>query len=189
MITDVRVEGVDLDAWFASSRILSGTGHRPDKLNREYDLVGPYTTAVRQQLQDLFKLLQPQKIISGMALGFDQILAQEAILAQIPVLAAVPCDDQEKIWPRKSQDLYNSLMKNELVTPYVVCPGPYHASKMQIRNRWMCDNSNGLIACWLGDNSGGTYNCVRYAREINMKIWYLKLSRMGDHIIQKQLFD
>lgn len=180
------MEVVNLDTWFASPRILSGTGHRPDKLNREYDLVGPYTTSIKQQLQELFKLLQPKKIVSGMALGFDQILAQEAIDAGIPVLAAVPCDDQEKIWPRKSQDLYRSLMKSKLVTPYIVCPGPYHASKMQIRNRWMCDNSNGLVAAW-NNSTGGTANCIKYARELKMNIWYLKLP--APDLQQKSLFD
>lgn len=166
-----------LQTWLQSERVLSGTGHRPDKLNREYDLEGPYCSHITREMQKYFKLLQPSKIISGMALGYDQLLALFSIEQGIPVLAAVPCDNQEKLWPKKSQDRYHQILKHKLVTTYVVCPGPYNAGVMNVRNEWMCDHSNLLLACWDG-TSGGTANCIKYARKIGMDIVYINLDEL-----------
>jgi len=163
-----------LDIWEASGKVLSGTGHRPNKLGDEYQLIGPITTPLREKTAQLIELLKPKKIISGMALGFDQILALAALELNIPLLAAVPCDDQERIWPSKSQELYWKILNNPLCETLVVSPGPYHVSKMNIRNNWMCDNSDALLAAWDG-SSGGTANCVKYARKIGMNIFYIPL--------------
>jgi len=168
-----------LHAWFQSEQVLSGTGHRPQKLNNEFDLEGPYSNFINQQMKEHFELLKPSKIISGMALGFDQLLALFAIERGIPVLAAVPCDNQEKLWPKRSQDRYQQILSNRLVTTYVVCPGPYNPGTMQVRNEWMCDHSNLLLACWDG-SSGGTANCIKYARKINMDILYINLQKLTE---------
>ena len=93
----------ELIIWNVSPKVLAGTGHRPNKLNWEYDLKGAYSDYLRLGLEDCFKALVPRKIISGMALGFDQLLALAAIEHGIKVIAAVPCDNQEAIWPTKSQ--------------------------------------------------------------------------------------
>ena len=90
---------MQLQNWNKSNRILAGTGHRPSKLGQEFDLVGPISTLLRKQLHQLFDLLQPKQVISGMALGFDQLLAICAIEKQISVLAAIPIEGQEKVWP------------------------------------------------------------------------------------------
>ena len=47
--------------------------------------------------------------------------------------------------------------------------GEYHPYKMQLRNQYMVDNSNIVLAVWNG-SSGGTANCVRYARSKNKEI-------------------
>lgn len=159
-----------LEVWSKSARILAGTGHRPDKFGREYDLKGPYSNFLREHILKCFELLKPRKIISGMALGFDQLLAIVALENNLKVIAAIPCDNQDSKWPDKSKKLYHSILGNSLVTVKVVSPGPYHISKMQIRNVWMADNSNAIIAAWNGSD-GGTANCVRYA-ETKEKLIY-----------------
>ncbi len=40
---------------------------------------------------------------------------------------------------------------------------------MDKRNKWMVDNCDLLIAVWNG-TSGGTANCVNYAKSINKQI-------------------
>lgn len=167
-----------LNRWEQSNKVLSGTGHRPQKLNQEFELKGPYCSYIRQEMQKCFDLLKPAKVISGMALGYDQLLAIFALEQGIPVLAAVPCDNQEKVWPKKSQDRYHQILANRLVTTYIVCPGPYHPGTMQVRNEWMCNHSNLLLACWDG-SSGGTANCIKYARKIDMDIIYLNLDELS----------
>jgi len=164
-----------LKIWELSPHILSGTGHRPHKTNNEYDLKGPYSTFLRKKIQVCFELLQPRKIISGMALGFDQLLALEALERNIKVIAAIPCDGQESKWPQKSKDRYYSILSNSLVTEHHVSPGPYHVSKMQVRNIWMCNNSDAVIAAWDG-SGGGTENCLSYASFKNMLIYRINPS-------------
>lgn len=164
-----------LDQWFKSARILAGTGHRPDKLGKEYDLKGKYSTYLRKEIKKCFILLRVRKLISGMALGFDQICAITAIENNIKVVAAIPCDNQEAKWIKSSRDLYYSILENPLVTSKIVSPGPYHISKMSIRNEYMVDNSDAIIAAWDGSD-GGTANCVRYAEKMDKLIYQINPS-------------
>ena len=140
------------------------TGHRPSKLNQEYDLQGPYCSYLRQEIRKILIERNPSQAISGMALGVDTIFAQEALKLRIPLLASLPFKGQEGKWPRHSQQKYHQILKDSMVTSVVVCEGGYNSAKMQIRNVHMVDNCDLLIACWNG-TEGGTMNCVRYAEK------------------------
>jgi uncharacterized phage-like protein YoqJ len=144
--------------------IMAFTGHRPDKLGREYDYDGPYSNYLRSQFKHILLTRRPRQVISGMALGVDTLACQVALVLEIPVLASIPFEGQECRWPRKSQDLYNSLLADPLVTKLVVCEGSYNSAKMQIRNEHMVDNCDLLVSVWNG-TTGGTMNCVRYAEK------------------------
>lgn len=140
--------------------VVAGTGHRPGKL-------GGYSAASRNDLINLARgfLLKtkPKKIISGMALGWDLAWAEAAVELRIPLVAAVPFAGQENIWPSASKELYAGLLaKAEEV--HIVSPGGYSAHKMQVRNRWMVDNSDATVALWDG-SSGGTANCIAYTKD------------------------
>lgn len=167
-----------LEIWNKSARILAGTGHRPNKLGNEYNLEGPYSKFLRENILKCFEILKPRKIISGMALGLDQLLALIALENNLKVIAAIPCDNQDSKWPDKSKKLYHAILNNSLVTKKVVSPGPYHISKMQTRNIWMTDNSDALIAAWDGSD-GGTANCVRYAESRNKLIYRVDPSEVS----------
>jgi len=184
----MEISQEQLQLWEQSEKVLAGTGHRPEKLNKEYELVGPCATNIRKELAKLFEILRPSKVISGMALGFDQLLALFSIEKGIPVLAAVPCDNQEKVWPKKSQERYTQILSSKLVSTYVVCPEAYHPGTMQVRNEWMCDHSNGLVAAWDG-TSDGTANCIRYARKNSMSIFYINLDLQKTKDPQNRLFE
>jgi len=149
--------------------ILAITGHRPNKLNNEYNHIGSCSNYVKDEFKKIFKKLSVDQIISGAALGADLLAIETAIELQIPVTAAIPCDNQEKIWPKSSQDFYRELLQHPLVTKHIVCPGPYQAWKMFKRNRWMVNRANYLVAVWNGTR-GGTYDTVDYARSIQMPI-------------------
>lgn len=155
--------------------IISFTGHRPDKLpNKQtgYKLPNPTYIKVCVELEKILKEKQPEKVISGMALGFDQWAASVAIKLNIPFIAAIPFEGQESAWPIFSQKSYHLLLKKayEIV---VVSPGSYSAYKMQIRNEYLVNNCDILVACWNGDTSGGTYNCIQYAKSLNKEIIYI----------------
>lgn len=141
------------------------TGHRPAKLGG-YAHHNPARKIIQQKIYDLLtnpiEGCQVTKAISGMALGVDQWAAQVCVDLGIPFVAAVPCADHSLIWPDDAKGEYNRLLSlaSEVV---VVSDGPYRHAVMQIRNEWMVDNSDLLIAVWDG-SKGGTANCIRYAK-------------------------
>src|SRR3990167_6061964 len=105
--------------------ILSCTGHRPNKLGGEYSLVGPYTDYIKEKLFAIIDERRPDQIISGMALGVDQIWAICGIRRGIKVIAAFPCEHQDSRWPSSSRDIYHKILDNELVTEHYCSTLPY----------------------------------------------------------------
>lgn len=146
--------------------IIAGTGHRPDKL-------GGYTEDAYARLvsiaTDYLKENQPSIVISGMALGWDQALAQAAIELHIPVIAAIPFLGQESRWPKESQSKYKALIEKcrEVV---IVSPGGFASFKMQKRNEYMVNRADVILAMWNGKAEGGTFNCISYAQKKGKKI-------------------
>lgn len=148
-----------------SRLVFCATGHRPDKL-------GGYDPSV---LDGLVKLAEaylihnsPDEVISGVALGWDTAWAIAAIRLGIDLVSAVPFEGQECRWPEQSQRRYRKILSKSNHVE-IVCPGGYSPAAMQKRNEWMVDNSQRVVALWDG-SSGGTGNCIRYARARNAEI-------------------
>ena len=152
---------------------LSVTGHRPQKIGKEFDLIGPYSDYIREEFKRILLDRKPDKGISGMALGVDQLFALSCIELNIPVIAAVPFKGQESIWPKKSKKLYYEILNNTLVEEFVVFEGGYQPWKMLKRNCWMVDNSDVTVAVWNNCKGGGTYHCVEYARSKDKEVIYI----------------
>jgi uncharacterized phage-like protein YoqJ len=110
-------------------------------------------------------------VITGMALGVDQWAANIARKMKIPYIAAIPFEGQESKWPKRSQRTYRALRKLAMGET-IVSPGEYSVEKMQIRNQWMVDNADAVIAVWDGTR-GGTKNCIEYAKSQNKQIYYI----------------
>lgn len=152
--------------------ILSFSGHRPDKLpDKEtgYKLPNPTYNFLCQATEKILLELKPEKCISGMALGFDSFAAFVCIKLGIPFIAAIPFVGQESVWPDSSQKTYRKLL-SKASEQVIVSEGGYSNKKLQIRNEWMMDNSDMVVACWNGSN-GGTKNCLDYAKSIDKKIY------------------
>jgi uncharacterized phage-like protein YoqJ len=153
--------------------IIGITGRRPPEIGG-YKLPNPIYISVCKQLEQQFKELKPTKIISGAAQGADQYAGFVANKLNIPVVYAVPFKNQEKFWPENSQKIYHSLLQKaqEII---IVSEGGFSHEKMQIRNKYIVDNCDVLIAVMQEDCvSGGTYNCVEFAKSINRKIIYIR---------------
>jgi uncharacterized phage-like protein YoqJ len=150
--------------------IITATGHRPNVL-------GGYSPQITKKLRafarEIVEELGPDRIVSGMALGWDQAVAWTAVDLKIPFTAAVPFRGQEKAWPATSQQEYSKLLYRSDEVVYV-SPGGYAAWKMQARNVWMCNllkpNRDLVLALW-NKEAGGTANCVEYARSKDLVIW------------------
>lgn len=147
--------------------IICGTGHRPDKL-------GGYGDEVASRLVSVAEVwLGGDKenwdgVISGGALGWDQALAWAALSLKIPLTMAMPFPGFWSRWPKKSQNELELLASAADRVVYV-CDEGYAPWKMQVRNEWMVDNSDMVLALWNGTD-GGTANCVRYAQKKNKPI-------------------
>ena len=99
---------------------LAYTGHRPNKL-WGYDYKHPNYIKVKEMVKaDAITALNndPEKkitMVTGMALGFDTIVALAAIdLKQegydVRLVAAIPCAGQEKQWPEPSRVMYRNIL-------------------------------------------------------------------------------
>lgn len=162
------------------------TGHRPSKLPGRYGY-DIHNTAYQElgfAIQDVLQieLLKNQDMkmecISGMALGVDQLYVATADrikhnhpIYKVLITAAIPCRGQEKKWPVPSREEYHKLLA-KCDNVHYVTNGTFTPSCMEDRNRWMVDHSDTVIAVWNG-KSGGTANCVRYARQQKKTIYYV----------------
>ncbi len=140
--------------------IVAGTGHRyisykgHEQLNKNVQLY----------IRTWLKENMPSKIITGMAIGFDMLLAHEAIKLKIPVVAAIPFEGHgmSNNWPDKYKKAYKAILALA-EEAHLVCAGGYESWKYIKRDEWMVDNCNEVIACWNGARKGGTFKTVAYA--------------------------
>lgn len=146
--------------------IYAVTGHRPER-------TGGYSAFAHNRLVTLAKseiesLPDVERILTGMALGWDQAVAAACVELGVPFVACVPCDGQERLWPTASREFYQRLL-GAAVEIVNVNPGPYAAWKMKARNVYMVDNAGSLLALWSGED-GGTAHCVRYAESVGRPV-------------------
>jgi uncharacterized phage-like protein YoqJ len=158
--------------------IVSFCGHRPNKIGG-YKLPNPMYVDICRDIDWLLRELNPDKVITGMALGVDQWAAYIAYKLKIPFIAAIPFEGQELAWPGQSQRTYNILRKLA-DKEVIVSEGGYSAEKMQTRNKWMVDHCNTLIAIFDG-SKGGTGNCVNYAQSINKNIYLIDPAKFKEN--------
>lgn len=142
------------------------TGHRPNKLGG-YNAEDNFR-AIRRHMKDLLTELAPSRIISGGALGIDQFWMEVGIYLGIPVIGALPFEGYDARWPKASREKYRGLLDKCEEVRYIGLVG-YDPAKLQKRNEWMVDNSDLLVAYWDG-STGGTANCVDYAKKIQRDI-------------------
>jgi uncharacterized phage-like protein YoqJ len=139
--------------------ILGVTGHRPDKL-------GGYSVAAHtarvQVAKDALLELKPTNVLTGMALGWDQAVAEACVALHLPFTAVVPFRGQESVWPMFTQKRYHDLMR-AAVDVHVVSTGSYAPWKLMVRNGWIVDRSDAMLACYDGSGKGGTAQCLSLA--------------------------
>ena len=112
------------------------------------------------------------RFYAGGALGFDT-LAAEAVLevkkdykeAELHII--IPCRNQPRGWSEEDVRIYNDLLEK---ADNVSCLSEkYYNGCMQVRNRYMVDNSSVCIS-YLTKNSGGSYYTVKYAEKNGLRV-------------------
>lgn len=150
--------------------IIAGTGHRPDKIRM--GALDGYQAPVHARLVGVARVAlvrhAPDRVISGMALGWDTALAEAALDLGIPYDAYVPFEGQESRWPAGAQRRYHDLLRLARQV-LVVSPGSYSVERMDLRNERMVDDCDLLLALWNG-TPGGTRNCIRYASSVRRQM-------------------
>ena len=150
--------------------IIAGTGHRPGKI---FDYSPEAFTKLINLASEWLEENKPDKVISGMAMGWDMALAQATIDKNIPLICAIPCKNQDKMWSHSIRFLYSTILLEAVTNPIhdvvYVSTRDYDNKCMQKRNEWMVDNSDTVLALWDG-SIGGTNNCLKYAEKKRRKI-------------------
>lgn len=159
------------------------TGHRPGKIGG-YDATHPQRMAIRHAIKSALQRAIAKfsdkeiVVISGGALGVDTDAASVAKELGLRFMIAAPCRNQDKPWQFDQKKRYASMCRaadadlaaalavnGETVEGGVVFVhnGDYNRTCMQDRNVWMVNHADAVVAVWDG-TSGGTANCVNYAR-------------------------
>ena len=109
----------------------------------------------------------------GMAKGFDMKCFEILLsfnLKDIEIIACVPCDNQENAYSKEDKEKYAYLLSK--ANKVIKLNDEYFNGCMQIRNRYMVDNSSLLIAYMYAER-GGTLYTVNYAKKKNKKIIFI----------------
>ena len=156
------------------------TGHRPGKLPCGYAYLPEQSVWAKRffgrMVNGLMKFSAKYghiRVLSGMALGVDQLFALAALEAKkqgadLELTACVPCHNYSRKWRYENKRTYDAILKEADSVEYVV-DGEYTADCLELRNRYMVDRANLLLAVWDGSRSG-TANCVRYAESKGVKV-------------------
>jgi len=126
-----------------------------------------------------------RSFISGGAVGIDQIAAQQVLKLGAELTIAKPFPSQDKIWPDGIKKRFAQICS---CTSNVidVSPDPFTARKMQVRNEWMVNHSDIVIAVF-NSTPGGTMNCINYAKSQGKKILLIDACDLSESWSNKRI--
>lgn len=146
------------------------TGHRPTHFKFGYDEEHPDCIRLKlAMLEQICALIDNDvtTFLTGMALGVDTwgaelILALKKEKPELRLIAALPCETQADKWTVEQRDRYFAILARCDETVYV--SRRYTSRCMFMRNRWLIDHANFVLAVYNGAAKGGTAYTVRYAQ-------------------------
>lgn len=144
------------------------TGHRPEKLRiSEPEIKRMLKKAIAEAVDDGFLTFY-----SGMSRGIDMwaaeiVLEMKKSNSDINLICAVPYKGFEKGWRFEERELYRSIIERADCVEYI-CEH-YFSSCFQIRNVYMVNRSQRVIAAYIGER-GGTQNTIAYAQKEDIDI-------------------
>lgn len=137
--------------------VIAASGHRM--------LSNPHLAkSVALRALDYFK---PQKVLCGMALGWDSAVAEGCLEVDIPLVAAIPFRGQEQRWAGPQQERYHHLL-GQAQSVWVASPLTTKEAFLA-RNRYMVDQADLILVAFEG-RPGGTAYTIRYALERGKKV-------------------
>ena len=152
-----------------NARRCAFTGYRPQKMPFGFDETDPRCIDFKKRVQATIQTLYDmgyRHFTSGGALGMDMFAAEAVVelRKQHPevILEMVsPFDDQASKWPEEYQARHDLLF--ELADITTATSHVYTKSAMFIRNRYLVNNADLLLAAYDGQ-PGGTAMTIGYAK-------------------------
>ena len=160
------------------------TGHRPKGFPFPYDIDNEYFNTYLDVLDDIVEDLMYEgytHFISGMAdgvgLDFASIIVGisnrfEGIVLESALPYPLRTTSKESESDEIRHFLVNASQKITVVSPQ------YFKGCMQKRNRYMVDKSDLVLAVWNGEERGGTWDTISYARKKGKPIRYIMLKEL-----------
>ena len=137
------------------------TGHRPERLNG-------HAQEIRNWIDEFLLKNEVTAMYNGMAQGVDQICAKSAVKNRIPLIICYP-------YKRISfNPLEEFLMDNAEEINFI--SKEYSKQSYYIRDKYMVDHCDVLLAVWYGKKVGGTWLTVKYAQSIGKEIIFFPQS-------------
>lgn len=172
-------------------KTLCFSGHRPKKLfgyDHRTDGNMKFLLKLKTIIERLIDKRGMNTFITGMALGVDMWSAQIVLQLKekyphIKLVCAIPCINHSTKWNKEDQEIHSYIMSQaDLV--YYVSEEPYTAWCMTDRDKWMVDNSITVVAVWDGEEDGGTWQTIKYARKRQRKIIHLNPKNLEVEILR-----
>ncbi len=107
--------------------------------------------------------------LCGMAVGFDLLAAEFVLMLKeenpkLKLLPCIPCEGQDKYYSAEDKMRYHAAMlvceEQVVLSPY------YYRGCMQVRDRYMAERADRLIA-YCNKDTGGTAYTVKYFQKCN----------------------
>ena len=162
-------------------KICCVTGNRPQKFPWKYGEGKAHKKYLAEMTRQIENLIESgyNYFISGGAIGVDMDFAEAVLQAKkqhkdIVLEIAVPCRNQDLKWSKDDKKRYEKILNSaDFVN---VLSENYTSFCMQKRNEYMVDKSDLVIAFWNGEESGGTWNTINYAKRKSKQILIIRLS-------------
>lgn len=146
------------------------TGHRPQDLG--FAPGGAEETALKNRIAgETLRLITERNVrhfISGMALGVDTYAAQAVLklrelYPEITLECALPCKGQDKRWKKADREEYARILA--AADRVTLLQEAYTTFCMQLRDAYMVENADIVLAVWDGRETGGTAYTVNCAKK------------------------
>ena len=136
------------------------TGHR--QIQPEFDYAS-FEQAVERYVQE-----GVDTFLTGMAIGFDLYSAEYVIKLKekypaIKLCACIPCAGQEKYYSLTDKERYLAILKK--CDERMILSESYYKGCMHVRNNYMVDKADCMIAYFIKDNGGTAYTIKQFEKK------------------------
>jgi uncharacterized phage-like protein YoqJ len=120
--------------------------------------------------QQVLSELEPDHVISGMAIGWDLAVAEAAASLHVPWTAAIPFLGQDDRWAPVDRQRYARLLC--FATEIKILYARHSPDVYRYRDEWMVDHADLVLALFdeLAPRQSGTGMTVRYAQRKSVPV-------------------